>query len=89
MQLKSYWPLYGGKRGLSFWWRILQVSFVEVTLKDRLQDKLKDDKTGNANDEHSVKAISQSGEIWNKLRSSNGHDSKNVLKSRQEFHQWQ
>jgi len=48
------------------------VSFWD-TLKDRLQDNLKDGKTGNTNDEHSGKVISQSDEIWNKLRSSNGH----------------
>lgn len=48
----------------------------EITLKDRLQDNLKDDKTSNANDEHSGKAISQSDEIWNKLRSSNVHAKK-------------
>ena len=57
--------------------------FVEDTLKDRLRKTLKELKTGTSNEEGSEKAVLQVDDVLTRLRGTDSHATRNILKIRQ------
>lgn len=58
-------------------------TLAEDTLKDRLRDTLKDLKTGTSNNDGAETVVLQSEEVLMRLKSTDGHATRNVLKRRQ------
>ena len=57
--------------------------FAEDTLKDRLCETLKELKTGTSNEEGSEKAVLQADDVLTRLRGTDSHATRNILKIRQ------
>ncbi len=55
--------------------------FQEESLKDRLQDTLKELNTSTTNEEGAEKVVLQSDQVLEQLKSTNGHATWNVLKN--------
>ena len=57
--------------------------FAEETLKDRLRGTLKELKTGTSNEEGSDRAILQADDVLTRLRNTDSHATRNILRLRQ------
>ena len=57
--------------------------FAEETLKDRLWETLKELKTRTSNDEGSNRAILQADDVLTRLRNTDSHATRNILRLRQ------
>ena len=57
--------------------------FAEDTLKNRLRETLKELKTGTSNEEGSEKAVLQAEDVLTRLRGTDSHATRNILKIQQ------
>ena len=57
--------------------------FAEETLKDRLRETLKELKTGTSNEKGSNRAILQADDVLTRLRNTDSHATRNILRLRQ------
>lgn len=57
--------------------------FAEETLKDRLRENLKELKTGTSNEEGSDRAVLQADDVLTRLRNTDSHATRNILRVRQ------
>jgi hypothetical protein len=57
--------------------------FAKETLKDRLRETLKELKTGTSNEEGSDRAVLQADDVLTRLRNTDSHATRNILRLRQ------